>query len=105
MTRRRGRAWVGCSGWQYKDWRGVVYPERLPQRQWLEHYATLFGPVEIKNTFYRLPPPSTVEGWRAQAPSGFTFAVKLGSFGSHRMKLRDAARWLPNHLAAKGATP
>ncbi len=98
MTRARGRALVGCSGWQYKDWRGVVYPERLPQRGWLEHYATRFDTVEINNTFYRLPPPSTVEGWRAQAPAGFTFAVKLGSFGSHRMKLRDAARWLPNHL-------
>ena len=33
-----------------------------------------------------------------QAPAGFTYAVKLGQFGSHRMKLRDAATWLPNHL-------
>ena len=26
------------------------------------------------------------------------YALKLGQFGSHRMKLRDAASWLPNHL-------
>jgi uncharacterized protein YecE (DUF72 family) len=32
---------VGCSGWNYKHWRGVVYPEGLPARSWLEHYATL----------------------------------------------------------------
>jgi uncharacterized protein YecE (DUF72 family) len=82
----------------YKDWRGVVYPERLPQRRWLAHYATLFDTVELNNTFYRLPPPSTVEGWAEQAPPGFLFAVKLGQFGSHRMKLRDAVTWLPNHL-------
>ncbi len=93
-----GRARVGCSGWMYKDWRGLVYPEKLPQRRWFEHYATLFDTVEINNTFYRLPPPSTVELWAAQAPPGFTYAVKLGGFGSHRMKLRDAASWLPNHL-------
>jgi uncharacterized protein YecE (DUF72 family) len=93
-----GRAHVGCSGWMYKDWRGVVYPPGLPQRRWFEHYATLFDTVEINNTFYRLPPVTTMEAWGAQAPPGFTYAVKLGQFGSHRMKLRDASRWLPNHV-------
>ncbi len=82
----------------YKDWRGVVYPEKLPQRSWFEYYASLFDTVEINNTFYRLPPPSTTQKWAEQAPPGFEYAVKLGGFGSHRMKLRDAASWLPNHL-------
>jgi uncharacterized protein YecE (DUF72 family) len=95
---QRGSARVGCSGWVYKEWRGVVYPAELPQRRWFEHYASRFDTVEINNTFYRLPPPGTVEGWAAQAPPGFTYAVKVGAFGSHRMKLRDAGRWLPNHL-------
>jgi uncharacterized protein YecE (DUF72 family) len=70
----------------------------LPQRRWFEHYATRFDTVEINNTFYRLPPETTVEKWAAQAPPGFVYAAKLGAFGSHRMKLRDAASWLPNHL-------
>jgi uncharacterized protein YecE (DUF72 family) len=95
---RRGVSRVGCSGWVYKDWRGVVYPTQLPMRRWFEHYATLFDTAEINNTFYRLPPPETVTRWAAQAPDGFTYAVKLGGFGSHRMKLRDAVTWLPNHL-------
>jgi uncharacterized protein YecE (DUF72 family) len=60
--------------------------------------VTLFDTVEINNTFYRLPPPETMEHWAAQAPPGFLYSVKLGQFGSHRMKLRDAERWLPNHL-------
>jgi uncharacterized protein YecE (DUF72 family) len=95
---QRGQHHVGCSGWSYKEWRGRFYPDGLPQRRWFEHYATVFDTVEINNTFYRLPPPATVEGWRDQAPSGFTYAVKLGGFGSHRMKLRDAPTWLANHL-------
>ncbi|HEX9994169.1 MAG TPA: DUF72 domain-containing protein [Acidimicrobiales bacterium] len=93
-----GVARVGCSGWVYRDWRGIVYPEKLPQRSWFAHYATLFDSVELNTTFYRLPPPSTVEKWAAQAPPGFVYALKLGAFGTHRMKLADAARWLPNHL-------
>src|ERR1700722_15292953 len=93
-----GVARVGCSGWMYKHWRGAVYPESLPARRWFEHYTTLFNTVEINNTFYRLPTEHAVEGWAAQAPAGFVYALKLGSFGSHRMKLTDARSWLPNHL-------
>lgn len=89
---------IGTSGWMYDDWRGVVYPEKLPKRSWLTHYATLFDTVELNATFYRLPAATSVERWAELAPPGFVFALKLGAFGSHRMKLRDAASWLPNHV-------
>jgi len=89
---------VGCSGWVYRDWRGLVYPTDLPQRRWFEHYATRFDTVEINNTFYRLPTEEAVDGWRDQAPEGFCYALKVGQFGSHRKKLKDAAAWLPRHL-------
>ena len=94
----RGEHRVGTSGWVYHDWRGVVYPPELRRRDWFAHYATQFDTVELNNTFYRLPPVETVETWAKQAPAGFVYALKLGAFGSHRMKLRDAASWLPNHL-------
>jgi uncharacterized protein YecE (DUF72 family) len=76
----------------------VIYPPELPQRRWFEHYRTLFDTVELNSTFYRLPEPGAVERWAAEADPGFVFALKLGAFGSHRKKLRDAATWLPNHL-------
>jgi uncharacterized protein YecE (DUF72 family) len=82
----------------YKDWRGPVYPRTLPQREWFGYYATQFDTVEINSTFYRLPSVDTAEQWARQAPPGFLYSLKLGAFGSHRMKLRDAASWLPNHL-------
>lgn len=94
----KGAARIGCSGWSYRDWRGSVYPRELPRRRWFEFYAAQFDTVEINATFYRLPAIETVENWARQAPEGFTYSVKLGQFGSHRMKLRDAARWLPNHV-------
>ncbi len=95
---RRGRARVGCSGWSYGDWKGVVYPEGAPARTWFATYAQWFDTVEINATFHRLPAVATVEGWAAQAPPGFCYAVKVGRFGSHRRKLRDPGSWLPNHL-------
>lgn len=95
---RRGEARVGCSGWSYRDWRGVVYPADVPARRWFEVYAQRFDTVELNSTFYRLPAAPTVDQWAGQAPPGFIYAVKVGQFGSHRMKLRDAASWLPRHL-------
>ena len=95
----RGEVRVGTSGWMYRDWAGRVYPPKLPKRAWLCHYATLFDTVELNSTFYRLPSPAAVERWAKDVPDGFVFALKLGAFGSHRMKLRDAASWLPRHAA------
>jgi uncharacterized protein YecE (DUF72 family) len=93
-----GAVRIGCSGWNYSDWRGRFYPADLPVRSWLAFYATRFDTVELNTTFYRLPNPATVERWREVAPDGFLFAWKFGAFGTHRMKLRDAPSWMPNHL-------
>jgi uncharacterized protein YecE (DUF72 family) len=84
-----GRARVGCSGWEYKHWRGDFYPADLPKSRWFEHYARTFDTVEINNTFYRLPEPSTFEAWRARAPKGFLFAIKASRFLTHMKKLKD----------------
>ncbi len=93
-----GRARIGCSGWNYPDWRGVVYPADLPRTRWFAWYADQFDTVELNTTFYRLPSLETVGRWAAVAPPDFCFSVKLGQFGSHRKKLADAATWLPRHL-------
>lgn len=94
----RGRARIGCSGWSYADWRGVVYPTDAPARTWFGTYARWFDTVELNATFYRLPTAATVEGWAAQAPPDFCYSVKVGQFGTHRRKLREPETWLPNHL-------
>ena len=61
---------VGTSGWQYRDWRGRFYPQELPQRLWLEHFADRFATVEVNNAFYRLPERDTFAAWRARTPDG-----------------------------------
>jgi uncharacterized protein YecE (DUF72 family) len=85
----RGRARVGCSGWQYKHWRGDFYPADLPQARWFEHYAARFDTVEINNTFYRLPERETFARWGQRAPLRFLFAVKASRFLTHMKKLKD----------------
>jgi uncharacterized protein YecE (DUF72 family) len=95
---RRGVDLVGCSGFMYDDWRGVVYPSELPKSKWLEWYAGEFPTVELNGTFYKLPARATVAKWRERVAPEFTFCLKLGAFGTHRKKLRDPAGWLARHL-------
>jgi uncharacterized protein YecE (DUF72 family) len=80
---------VGCSGWNYPHWRERVYPKGVPQRAWLEHYATLFDTVEVNNTFYRLPSRSAVAGWVERTPVAFEFTVKASRYLTHIKRLND----------------
>jgi uncharacterized protein YecE (DUF72 family) len=80
---------VGCSGWQYKHWKGDFYPSDLPQRAWLEYYAQHFDTVEVNNSFYRLPPEGVFDNWRARTPAAFLFAVKASRFLTHMKKVKD----------------
>ena len=83
---------IGCSGWNYASWRGVLYPKGCPQRRWLECYAEGFETVEVNNTFYRLPARDVVRGWVQQTPPDFVFAVKSSRYLTHMKRLTDMDR-------------
>jgi uncharacterized protein YecE (DUF72 family) len=79
---------IGCSGWNYRDWRDRLYAG-VPAKRWLERYAECFDTVEVNNTFYRLPSHSAVEGWIERSPDSFTFAVKASRYLTHVKRLTD----------------
>lgn len=82
---------VGTSGWQYRHWKRVFYPEKLPQRLWLPYYCERFQTVEVNNTFYNLPAGSVFEQWERTAPADFIFALKMSRFLTHLKRLHDPA--------------
>jgi uncharacterized protein YecE (DUF72 family) len=97
---------TGTSGWQYRDWRGGLYPPGVPQRLWLEHYARQYLTVENNNSFYRLPPRETFERWREQVPADFVMTVKASRYLTHIRRLRDPAEPVSRLLgAAAGLGP
>ena len=79
---------IGCSGWNYADWRGRLYPEGLGTGRWLERYAEVFDTVEVNSTFYRLAKPAAVRRWIEQTPDEFVFAVKASRYLTHVRRLR-----------------
>lgn len=82
---------VGCSGWSYQHWRGVLYPESGSTVGWLGLYAEAFDTVEINASFYRLPTRKAVSRWAEATPDDFCFAVKASRYLTHVKRLQDVA--------------
>ncbi|MFP4284788.1 MAG: DUF72 domain-containing protein [Desulfovermiculus sp.] len=80
--------YIGTSGWNYKEWKGSLY-EGVPQKRWLEHYASQFQSVEINATFYRLLKEDTVRSWTERTPEGFAFAAKGSRYTTHTKRLKE----------------
>ncbi len=78
---------IGTSGWSYKHWTGIFYPEDLKPDKYLEYYTTKFSCVELNSCFYHLPLKKTVTGWMNRTPDSFKFSLKLSRFITHQMQL------------------
>jgi uncharacterized protein YecE (DUF72 family) len=83
--------YTGTSGFSYKEWKGPFYPEKLPQAKFLEYYAGQLTTVEINNTFYRMPRPEMLAGWREKVPENFRFVIKASQRITHRARLKECA--------------
>jgi uncharacterized protein YecE (DUF72 family) len=81
---------VGTSGWSYSHWKGVFYPQDLPQSKWFGFYAQRFGTVEVNATFYRTFKDETYRKWYENAPESFRYVLKTPRFITHRKYLVDA---------------
>lgn len=77
---------IGCSGYNYKEWKGLFYPENLPQSKWLEYYCQHYKTVEINASFYRFPTLKSLKGWYDKTPADFRFSIKATNQITHYKK-------------------
>ncbi|MDM1293086.1 DUF72 domain-containing protein [Sphingobacterium sp. N143] len=84
---KKDNIYIGTSGWHYKHWKGIFYPNGLKDADQLHFFIRTFSTVEINNSFYRLPAIHTFEKWYNQVPDHFIFAVKASRFITHQKKL------------------
>jgi uncharacterized protein YecE (DUF72 family) len=78
---------AGTSGYSFKEWKGAFYPADLPDSKMLEYYAARLPTVEINNTFYRMPKPEVIQGWRERSPEEFRFGLKAPQRITHFQRL------------------
>lgn len=90
MASKAGKIHIGIGGWTFAPWRGVFYPEKLPQRQELEFAASKLGSIEINGTYYGSQKPESFRKWAGEVPDGFVFSVKGPRFATNRRVLAEA---------------
>jgi uncharacterized protein YecE (DUF72 family) len=77
---------IGPAGWSYKDWEGVVYPQK-PGAKFdpLEYLARFFNTIEINSSFYRPFTVSTAKSWSSRVAEArdFMFTAKLHRVFTH----------------------
>jgi uncharacterized protein YecE (DUF72 family) len=80
---------IGTAGWSYKDWDGIVYPQKksagFHALIFLAHYINI---IEINSTFYRPPVIQFSLSWikKVENYPDFLFAVKLHQVFTHKRK-------------------
>lgn len=86
--------WIGCSGFHYKHWKGIFYPEKLSQSKWFDYYNNRFKTLELNVTFYRFPRLPYLEEWYRKSPEVFSFSVKAPRAITHYKKFVDTGKYL-----------
>src|SRR4029078_8255383 len=102
------KLFAGASGYSFKEWKGVFYPDDIKAEDMLTFYSARLRTVEVNNTFYRMPKASVIENWAATAPEDFRFSIKASQRITHMSRLRAEAAaeplgYLYKNLAALGA--
>src|SRR5262245_13339095 len=95
--------WVGTSGYNYPEWRGSFYPEKLATTKMLPYYAERLATVEINYTFYRSPNQKTLEGWMSATPERFRLTLKAPKRITHDARLKDCEERLGFFLKTAAA--
>ena len=95
-----GQVRIGISGWRYKPWRGVFYPEKLPQKNELSYAASVFRSIEINGTFYSLQRPESFARWAGDTPDDFIFSLKGPRYITHIRRLKEIEQPLANFFAS-----
>jgi uncharacterized protein YecE (DUF72 family) len=90
----RDRVFIGTSGWAYSSWKPGFYPQALPQKRFLEYYATQLNSVEVNYTFRQSPTESMLKGWLAVSGDGFRFSFKAPQRVTHILRLKDCSETL-----------
>jgi uncharacterized protein YecE (DUF72 family) len=94
------RLYAGTSGFAYATWKPAFYPDRLPAKRFLEHYASRLSSTEINYTYHRLPSAKSLEEWVAATPDQFLFSLKAHMKLTHVYRLKDCASFLEVFLKA-----
>ena len=92
--------YIGTSGFKFADWAGEFYPPDIPQKEWLNYYATRCSCLEVNSTYYRLMHPAVFYHMANIVPDGFLFTVKAYRTMTHEREAPSSSEDFDTFLAS-----
>ncbi len=84
MSVQTVKLYIGTSGYSYKDWKGVFYPDSFGSQEYLQFYAKQFPFVEINFSYYKHPSADMLHRMVEKTPSTFQFSIKAHQSLTHK---------------------
>lgn len=98
-----GEILIGTSGFYYKDWKGVFYPENMHAGEYLSYYSDRFKVLELNFTYYKMPDQRQSGQMLEKAGGRLEFTIKAFRQLTHEISDRSIPEVLP--LFIKGIAP
>jgi len=84
--------YIGTSGYDYPEWKGLFYPEKTARAKFLEYYSTQFNSLELNGTYYRMPTSAQMQNMITRTSGKVKFTVKAFQDLTHAA---DKSNFLP----------
>lgn len=91
---------TGTSGWAYPSWKPAFYPAKLPQKSFLNYYASRLNAVEVNYTFRHMASEKSLQNWIAETPAEFRFCLKAHQAITHIKRLKSTEELVTRFLAS-----
>lgn len=94
---------IGTSGYYYKDWKGVFYPEGTVEKDFLGYYSLQFKALELNFSYYRIPSKNQSRKMIEQSKGELKFVIKANRLMTHEILNNSIKEALP--LFLEGISP
>lgn len=85
------QVYIGAPKWGQKNWKGIIYPAKAPDKELLGLYAQSFNTVEFGPTFYNIYQADEIRNWANQVSNpDFKFCPKFPQLITHISRLANA---------------
>ena len=81
-----GELFIGTSGYDYPEWKGLFYPEKLARNKFLEYYSSQFNALELNGTYYRMPTAVQMQNMIDRSQKRIKFSIKAFQGLTHALE-------------------
>ncbi len=89
---------IGTSGFSFPDWKGIVYPAGMKEREMLSFYEKelRFNALEVNFTYYTLPSQKSFMAMSQKTSQEFEFVVKSFKGMTHEIRDKETGAMVNN---------